>query len=1054
MLIHLSPWQSTKTSITLPKKTTTASPSSRRRKRSNSEAKDSNDGNSSGHDGDHDDGGILSGPRLPVAVSYVLPTSKTLLGRRKAQSSSKPTSSSDVELRSVPVVSLTSPHKVTVIGRSKVAASTTADDDDDEDEGDDNDNNDEQFPSGPNYKLNNKKNKKSQYQYKEFSTHLQYQSRPGAAGSFLPTSSSTSSCRPISAIIDPQQDRVYALQHNNTRLCCWKAWNGTGPDDADTLKVDLKSPALSLRILPITRLQSSIMYGTCQDGTVFVARVVTTMHGGSSGQSDAKLSVDYLPKSSLIPGTLEHIETVAEKESTVTENSKPGKKRKVSDVAATSSVVFYQAYGKTGDRNLTMVRHEVLVDHTSLRRGGIHSSSDEGVVKYDTLVQRTATLHLPTPKATGTEKERPTFRLARAQLVVSSVESSPTVALIYTTVNEDQGNEKGATRRTFGALLSLADCTISSAPVELHSEARQFGFGLGKLLISATNEMISFYDLITGNQLQSKSIKSLDLSSSSSNWTMISDTMNETLAILVSDHNGLRIYCSEISRGDEYREKIRAPGLLKSSSVLASAVLELSRKSRRMSAANLLDFPSVVAFEPNQDIEYSNDDPSSSAALISLNAFQRQLTDPDATSSVNKTSFLDAFGGFLSILSNDNRLETCQNTPKDKSFTKHHSLDANGEKGKNGMKVSPKTVILPTNKYVNGDHSKIHKAPKLQTIRDNTPQSFVDGSMTVVISILRLSSKSSTIDKDARIVLKTLLQSGRVSARLHLEGSFSLFESSNTRHPLFAILRVLEQPVPDCHFSPVDLITLMLRKCPDVTERQLVIMVDYMLCRATAEDVSSVLSRMKKKQSHRRTKRCDLPPPTGQKCDNGANHTMEMTEKGETADRLILDGLERVLEMVVSYAECNESMLRAALIDGLSSGDEALVLARLLSNLLMKSLGKTSSPGGDTLQRHQVIRSVCQWTATLCDVFRDDLISSTIPTTAETYLDFLMRSTKDAIRSSEALIACNDFFCLAESRSRKRRKKASKSDGSSSYYEEEDDDNIPGYSIDELIFYF
>jgi hypothetical protein len=90
----------------------------------------------------------------------------------------------------------------------------------------------------------------------------------------------------------------------------------------------------------------------------------------------------------------------------------------------------------------------------------------------------------------------------------------------------------------------------------------------------------------------------------------------------------------------------------------------------------------------------------------------------------------------------------------------------------------------------------------------------------------------------------------------------------------------------------------------------------------------------------------------------------------------------------------------------------------------------------------------------LCDVFRDDLISSTIPTTAETYLDFLMRSTKDAIRSSEALIACNDFFCLAESRSRKRRKKASKSDGSSSYYEEEDDDNIPGYSIDELIFYF
>lgn len=61
------------------------------------------------------------------------------------------------------------------------------------------------------------------------------------------------------------------------------------------------------------------------------------------------------------------------------------------------------------------------------------------------------------------------------------------------------------------------------------------------------------------------------------------------------------------------------------------------------------------------------------------------------------------------------------------------------------------------------------------------PQSFIDGSVQIVVSAILAENEDgnrqdslSRFGRDARFILKVLLQSNRISARVHFEGSHAL----------------------------------------------------------------------------------------------------------------------------------------------------------------------------------------------------------------------------------------------------------------------------------------
>lgn len=855
--------------------------------------------------------------------------------------------------------------------------------------------------------------------YREFSS-LQYSSRPGKSGSFFP--SDDSELPRIPAILDAKNDLVYGLQHNNQRLCCWNMWEGNGPDDKNALKVDLLSPALSMSLLPMNK---GLIYGTCQNGIVFVARILCST---AAAPLDAKLctpelSIEYLPYQS--PERALHIGTCAEIH-VVDKSRFAGRKRKMSDAeTSNSSVTFYQAF--CDDSTIQLVRHDTQILLSTMEIG-IKSEGSEP--KVSTIVD------------VGSGKfDEHRYSLSRAEMLVSDSSTNPTVTFIYTvsgsnsstaqTANNGNSDQRhGHCVGTFCTTVSLATAAFVFQPIRVGSDMNQFSLVTEKVLACASKYSISLHDLRSGALISSKPLTPLQPTMDADFWAMKSDTKTSTIAVLYSHHehedfmslSATNLLCSDTNAG--------------LSDLKASALLT----------------GSLLTSSPPMQNENSVED-----ALGALEGCKEKLKSCDVPS----LSFCQVFDECVLRLTNNNPVEVnVDDRPLNGDITPRNPQDPStpAQNGTNGLKKSSKGT---SEKTVDAEASKgMVKSSKGRSRHDDffkgLPQSFIDGCVQLSCDAIHSSSHGegkalSRLGYDARIVLRRLLRSGRVSARLLFEGSYSLRETMK-KHPLYITLRELQHPADDNPLSAMQLVVEMLQNCSDLSERQLVIMMDYMMrfpeaddiaqtfAESTAIEMQHMLRRDSKRYMSVRGKRA-----------KASRHHNDLSQEAEVEieRNLIVAGAELVMHMILCYSECNDVMLRIALSEGLDSPVEAIVMAQLLSRMLKSS---PSNAPSTHRKNPNFVRTTCRWIASLCESFEDDLKGAKSPSGSD-YLTYLRNAVQCAVRNSQAIISFKDGIGVAEAVKKGQLHRTDlKNDASAETNLWSMEEDLPGYSIDRLVF--
>lgn len=871
------------------------------------------------------------GNQFPVAVSFITTSTRKALQKMRQHSSEL----SD----SIPLLALTSDHQITVVGQSK------------------------------------------EHSYEEY-TSLKYASRPGNAGSFFApsTTRSATTTQQIPSIFDVKNDRVYALQQSNTRLCSWNSLRSSGPDEKGSLKVELSQPALSLALLP---MHKGVIYGTCLDGSIFVARVVEDSANGEA------LSVEYLPTKQ--PDGYLNIGTCAEVSHG--QEMASGQKRKASEINGNSVVTFYQAFSK--DESVKLLRLEATCERYS---------KNGRLVIAESLSHQSTSIDLEQSNLDSKAK------LDRVQLLISYSGSIPKAALLYTYV------DSLSNKSNYCAAVSLASGKLSHFPILLPSTTKQYGLITEMLLAVGTKEEIFVYDLQAGSVLQSIDIRPI-LGESESDWILSTNSKFSTIAVMHMTDDGVKASFSIVSLEGS---KIPLSGLSLASRLASSVQVQDKLEANReiLVTNNLVETEEVVdSIRPSAILEDS---------------IQRALDTLDETRSAIMSTkkgkgdsvFLQTFESCASSLMDKTK---GYDNPQDalpcngKVLNGHKKRKSNGVNGVNGISMKP-ACLTPA----------------------SLPQSFIDGALKIVLKVLVADGEGKSIASarvEAGLILRELVKSGKVSARLH----FEIIDSESTKEQILeTTLRRLESSNKKGQriFSPVDLILGMLQWCPDLSELQLVALLNYMLRRALPDDIAEAIMEAKIGIKHPYKKVChnyftvrDRPVKSSKK---DGNADLELL-----ANRLITAGTTFVLQKIIAYSECNEAMLRAALEEGLSNGQSAIILAKILSNLVLTSTNEISK--GKAIN-HNRVKTTCQWISALSESFQDELSEATTPAGESLFL-FLLESVKNATKYSQVVISLHDDF----TRSSMQRESIAKKSGLKETPFKRDED-LPGYSIDHLVF--
>lgn len=197
------------------------------------------------------------------------------------------------------------------------------------------------------------------------------------------------------------------------------------------------------------------------------------------------------------------------------------------------------------------------------------------------------------------------------------------------------------------------------------------------------------------------------------------------------------------------------------------------------------------------------------------------------------------------------------------------------------------------------------------------PFDFAGTAASVMVRLLLSKSRSSvgTVRKDACFALRQLINSDHVSARDHLMSS-----SCSFLHLLQGIGRLPADT--RVHYTPFKFVNDLLDHCSDVSERQMVASLRYVLIFTDPKDVARFFADAGKD---------DIFPvfsPDRSKGTNGKDVTSQ-----DSATKLA--GASWLLNRFISYTNCNESLLRHALATELTE-PECYILLRLLSSLLRR----------------------------------------------------------------------------------------------------------------------
>lgn len=179
--------------------------------------------------------------------------------------------------------------------------------------------------------------------------------------------------------------------------------------------------------------------------------------------------------------------------------------------------------------------------------------------------------------------------------------------------------------------------------------------------------------------------------------------------------------------------------------------------------------------------------------------------------------------------------------------------------------------------------------------------------------IVRLLCVDKLALSDSAILLRRLMRTRKILARKHF---------SSLPKILLALRRSTE-------YNASDLLTDMFAYCPDVSELQLVVSLRFGIRFITVDDLLGGAT-------------------------DGEKHQCNGKKDQKTIMKVIRKSLNQLLRQILSYSSCNDSLLRLALADVLSTAELGIAL-----NLLVDLLESSS----DVNVKMQAL----QWLSNLCD---------------------------------------------------------------------------------------
>jgi hypothetical protein len=960
MLLQLSEWQVTTTSLSLAH--APAAAIKRRRSKSTTPSKKDNR--------------ALGTASLPVALSFV-PPGKTLRHSKRKKGYHLV---EDQEL--IPILAVTTAHGINVLGTS-------------------------QSPANSNLNTNNGDSEKPLFRE---SNNMQYSSRPGNQTAFL--SHEPSGVMPnnqllpsIPAFVDAKHDRVYALQGGNSILVSWM----TDAEDitaASAAKFSLPQPAVSMSVVavsaasaaPTTTTKShshqALVHGTMCDHRFFVG----------AWSSDGTALRHYIFDGPTIQNCdgLRHVCTniVSSTTNTATiatasgkgrSTSTSGSKRKSSE--PDGKCVLTQVFAT--DHEFLLLNHQLLVTDDSVT-----------LLKEESRLSR---LSVVSQKQANTS-------IDIYQILHARAEDSLVVAYHQVTSKEIVNGKKQQTeiREHKACRISLELGVLLGEPFEISGSIRHLGFVGDNLLAAGTIDAVLLYEVDRGALIRSYSVS--DVVADTKDWIMITDNRKSRIAILSAEpQNPIRVAMTTVMAGsDTSQDPLRTFHLadgLRSSMISNSHMMVPGDVPP---AKNLLTF--LARWTKHSDEKNHNEHVSATTAadvapvgshavqdaLASLHACIEMILDPK-DEVIKSTVLLDAYERALAQVL----------PPKLKDSSNDETTNGN---------AAQETLVRKT--FDNETLSNRGETPS------TTPQEFVDGAMRLALATLQLPRTESKIigikimiaRLDARLILYRLIRTGKVSARCHFQRFYdatsSLSSSANgdghIDHDddiLLSILRAtkLTNKRGRRVVSPVDLMHEMLSSCTDLTERHLVTMLHYMMCKALPHDIAENCLGWKcfdsghpYKMASRaffQAKSAERNLQLASKNDSNQNEERlkEIQETIETISSKVLRiGLVFLVERVVSYSKLNTSLLRTALGQGLVHRSEAPTLARVLLHVLTSSRRQA---------RRDLPALAAQWISVLCEACRSVLSQLVQDDSSKSPLDDIHNRVEATLEDSTAILS-------------------------------------------------
>jgi hypothetical protein len=697
------------------------------------------------------------------------------------------------------------------------------------------------------------------------------------------------------------------LENGNSRLLCWPA----SENGSETPSSKLTKPAVSLSLLTLSS-GKSIVFGTLQDRSLYLGRRDQQVENGTFAmQYVAPCAGD---------DKVQHVGTVA-RVSTEESGAKVGSKRNAANSDHDRATIYQLFVGK---HDVSLVRHE------------IDASVDGEDVVNMLGPSESATISLIPPG------DRESTSIDNATML-EFFDDNGTVTILYSLKEHANGKTNGHSTepKQCYATVSLEFGELKGTPVEVAPSTRQAGLvGPSIMAVWTSDDELFLYDTARGAQIHHESLQDVGIDTTGG-VSIITDPKRGRLAIIFVRGEKMCVALSSVQLdGPGMSEQLSLAAGLASSMEMATGEANGFKVRRTNDLATISK--STMVFDKNV-----HEDAVPQAICVLDKAFQ--LIQDGSTSAKKPSFLLDAYDGALALM----MTSTKRGSGHDKKDNPQEAITSKkGEKvnGKVNGKVKNGSAIKAVKEnLVNGQHMLSNHSS-----RGVTPgwisSTFVEHATSLTIQILLLpggEGKGTTQD-DASLLLRRLIRTRKVSVRSQFRSDPGLF---------MRVLRSLEPEEDEkSGYTPVDLIHDMFLYCYDISERQLVTMLHYMLTRARPCDVAAWFVRQDAMNVDQPSKR--LAERYTSLRESGKLSENETEKQQHLSAKLILAGTKALLLKIIAFSDCNETLLRGALGDSIPPRELGLLNQVLLESVIPANVNAIMA------------RRAMYWASALCDRLR------------------------------------------------------------------------------------